>query len=598
MNLTVDALQKLYRNGTDTPRGVVASLLAQCKKSDPEIWIHLLSEAELEPYLKNLENQCQDDLPLYGVPFAIKDNIDLAGVPTTAGCPEYAYMPDQSAFVVQQLISAGAIPLGKTNLDQFATGLVGTRSPYGACKNSFNEAYVSGGSSSGSAVAVAKGLCTFSLGTDTAGSGRVPAAFNNLLGVKLTRGLVSTRGVVPACRTLDCVSIFSLCAADAAAIKEVAAVFDTDEPYSRKHISAPAGAHLQSSSFTYGVPASGQLEFFGNSEYESAFTKSLELLDSLGGKRVEIDFAPFLSAARLLYEGPWVAERTAAIGNFLEMNPDAGDPVVRSIICPKESRSAVDCFNATYKLQALTRKTDAVMDSVDLVITPTAGTCYTIDELKAEPVVLNSNLGYYTNYMNLLDYCGISVPTAFTSTVPFGVTLVGKAFDDDFLVSLAGKIHEKAGLPMGRGSYLPTVFEAKSSTDEILLAVCGAHLKGFPLHPQLVDLKARFVQTTTTAPSYQMFALKSAPPKPGLIRNPEKGAAIEVEIYSLSAAAFGTFTAQIPHPLGIGKLELSDGSWVPGFIAEPLVSQQGTDITEFGGWRAYLESTYQFYAKV
>jgi allophanate hydrolase len=371
---------------------------------------------------------------------------------------------------------------------------------------------------------------------------------------------------------------------------DVAAVFDADEPYSRKKSNISRASYYDGSSFTYGVPKREQLQFFGNSEYQQAFQKSLETLDALNGKRMEIDFSPFLSAAGLLYDGPWVAERTAAIGEFLETNPEAGDPVVRKIICSAEPKSAVDFFNAAYELQTMKRKADVVMDSVDVVVTPTAGTCYTIAEVMADPIALNSHLGYYTNYMNLLDYCGIAVPTAFASTVPFGVTLVGKPFQEDYLLGLAGKLHQKVGLSMGTGSYLPMDYISQKRDDEIMLVVCGAHLKGLPLHHQLVELKARFIKQTTTAACYQMFALESTPPKPGLIRDEENGVAIEVEIYALSAASYGAFVAQIPHPLGIGKLELSDGKWVSGFIAEPLVSRQGKDITEFGGWRAYLKT--------
>ncbi|WP_321491964.1 allophanate hydrolase [uncultured Desulfobacter sp.] len=588
MNLTIEHLHNSYKDRTLTPGDLIGSLMPICRKDQNNVWIRLLTEDEVAPYLKRLEGETPETLPLYGIPFAIKDNIDLAGIPTTAGCPEYSYTPEKSAFVVEQLINAGAIPVGKTNMDQFATGLVGTRSPYGACKNSFHPDYISGGSSSGSAVALAKEMCSFSLGTDTAGSGRVPAAFNNILGVKPSKGLLSTTGVVPACRSLDCVSIFALCAKDAQKIFQTAAVFDPQDPFSRK---AP-GALKQTFNkyrFTFGVPAAKDLNFFGNTDYEHCFKKSIDLLLGMGGTCIEIDFSFFLDAAQLLYQGPWVAERAAAVGDFLLENPDAGVPVTRQIICDGKPWTAREVFSCIYKLQALKKKTDAILESVDFLVTPTAGTCYTIDAVNADPVRLNSNLGYYTNYMNLLDYCSLAVPTGLTQTVPFGVTLVGQAFEDLQLLQAGAFLHAQAALPMGCGSDAPPLPAQSLPRDTVQLAVCGAHLKGLPLHHQLTDLGALLLQKTHTANVYRMFALKSDPPKPGLIRDEKAGAAIEVEIYSLSASAFGRFVQQIPHPLGIGKLELSDGSWVSGFIAEPVVKESGNEITKFGGWRTYLQ---------
>lgn len=588
MYFTIEELRKEYIAGTVTVPEYLASLREKCSASDKEIWIHLLTENELEPYLLQLAQYTPDELPLYGIPFAIKDNIDLANIPTTAGCPEFSYTPERSAFVVEQLVKAGAIPIGKTNMDQFATGLVGTRSPYGACKNSFDPSYISGGSSSGSAVAVAKGLCSFSLGTDTAGSGRVPAAFNNLLGVKPTRGLLSIQGVVLACRSLDCVSVFALCAADAAEIMNIVTVFNAADPYSRKQVNRKKGAVPPS--FNYGVPEEEQLQFFGNKEYQASFQRAVQLLDDLGGKRVDIDFTPFLSAARLLYEGPWVAERTLAVGGFLESRPEAGDATVRSIICSSERQTDIEVFQAMYTLQGYKHQADMIMEDVDLLVTPTAGTCYTIEEVAADPIGLNTTLGYYTNFMNLLDYCCVAVPGGMTATVPFGLSLVGKAFDDDLLLNLGGLLHKRSGFPMGGGSKMPPSPPEMDRSDMIFLAVCGAHLQGLPLHHQLVERDACLVQKTTTSSSYQMFALTGTPAKPGLIRNEQAGAAIDVEVYGLSPQSFATFVAQIPHPLGIGKVELADGSWVPGFIAESEVMQSGEDITHFGGWRAYRKS--------
>ena len=589
MNLTIEHLQRCYKDRTLTPENLIHKLIQICREDQKNVWIRLLTEDEIAPFLKNLEGETPETLPLFGIPFAIKDNIDLAGIPTTAGCPEYTYTPEKSAFVVEQLINAGAIPMGKTNMDQFATGLVGTRSPYGACRNSFHPDYISGGSSSGSAVALASGMCSFSLGTDTAGSGRVPAAFNNILGVKPSKGLLSTQGVVPACRSLDCVSIFALCAQDAETIFQTAAVFDPADPFSRKVPATPKQPFNQSN-FTFGVPAAKNLNFFGNRAYEQYFNKSIDMLTDMGGACIEIDFSPFLDAAQLLYEGPWVAERTLAVGNFLLENPNAGVPVTRQIICDGKPWTAEAVFSCLYKLQALKQKTDAVLDTVDFLVTPTAGTCYTINAVNADPVRLNSNLGYYTNYMNLLDYCSLAVPTAMTETVPFGVTLVGQTFEDLRLLQAGAFLHAQTTLPMGCGPDAPPPLPAKSlSSETVQVAVCGAHLEGLPLHHQLIDLDAVLLQKTHTADAYRMFALKSDPPKPGLIRDEHRGAAIEVEIYALSMSAFGQFVQQIPHPLGIGKLELSDGTWVSGFIAEPIVMESGCEITQYGGWRAYLK---------
>lgn len=588
MNLCINILQQQYRDGELTPEVLCRKLLERCRAEISPVWIYLLSEKELEPYLTRLENYAVDELPLYGIPFAIKDNIDLAWVPTTAGCPAYAYTPEESAFVVQRLIDAGAIPMGKTNLDQFATGLVGVRSPYGAVNNSFNPDYVSGGSSSGSAVAVAKAMCTFSLGTDTAGSGRVPAAFNNVFGVKPTKGLLSTSGVVPACRSLDCVSVFAGTAEDGETVLAVAAAKDDCDPFSRKGPENSASKVL-SGKFTYGVPRQHQLEFFDNKEYEQSFGVSLELLDKLGGQRVEIDFSPFLDAAKLLYEGPWVEERTVAVGEFIQEHVDEADPVVAEIVAKAKKSSAAELFKAIYTLQAYKSKADGLFDQIDLLVTPTAGTCYTIKAVQADPIRLNSNLGYYTNYMNLLDYCCLAVPTAITSTVPFGITLVAKAFSDAMLLSLGDKIHQLSGLPIGAGKEMPVSrLDTKADEDRVLIAVCGAHLRGLPLHHQLESLHATFVEATSTSGAYMMYALQTNPPKPGLIRDETHGRQQEVELYSLSRKNFGIFVSSIPHPLGIGKLELADGRWVSGFIAEPLVIEAGSDISSYGGWKNYL----------
>lgn len=449
MNLQISHLRGLYLSGALTPTSLVTQLDAEIgEENSQNIWIRRLQLNEMLVYAQKLAGKNPADFPLYGIPFAIKDNIDLAGIPTTAACPEYAYTPEKSATVVQKLIDAGAIPVGKTNLDQFATGLVGTRSPYGAVNNSFDSDYISGGSSAGSAVSVALGLASFSLGTDTAGSGRVPAAFNNLVGHKPTCGLLSTQGVVPACRTLDCVSIFALTAEEAATVLENAQGFDADDAYSR-HANTTLNTPF-ANSFTFGVPAPSQLAFFNNTETPALFQQAIKQLEAIGGKAIEIDFAPFLETARLLYEGPWVAERYAAIQTFFEAKPDSIFPVTKQIISNATKFSAVDTYNAQYKLKALQRKAGAVWQHIDMMVTPTTGTIYKIAQVNADPVTCNSNLGYYTNFMNLLDLSATAVPTGFQANgLPFGITICAPAFQDAQLLKLAAKLQEKNTKTLG-----------------------------------------------------------------------------------------------------------------------------------------------------
>jgi allophanate hydrolase len=588
-NLSIHHLLQAYRSGRQRPADVVAAILERIPaQADDHIWIRPLEPAELGPYLERLGRADPATLPLYGVPFAIKDNIDLAGIPTTAACPAYAYTPSQSAVVVQRLIDAGAVPVGKTNLDQFATGLVGTRSPYGATRNAFDPAYIAGGSSSGSAVAVAKGLASFALGTDTAGSGRVPAAFNNLVGIKPTRGLLSTRGVVPACRTLDCVSVFALDVADARSVVEVAAGFDAEDPFARE---ARPGASARDR-FRFGVPA--RLEYFGDGEAARLFAGAVAALERLGGQAVAIDFAPFREAARLLYEGPWVAERYAAIQAFIETHPNALHPVTRAILEPAVGASAVAAFQATYRLAALKRQADAVLRTLDFVVTPTAGTIYRIDAVLADPIRLNANLGIYTNFMNLLDLAAVAVPAGFGAQgLPYGVTLFGPAFGDSALAVYGDRLHRALDLPLGatgrKADPAPAVPPQAPAEPLLRVVVCGAHLSGLALNHQLTERGGRLVARTRTAPRYRFYALPGGPPfRPGLIRQNEGGAGIEVEVWELPAAQFGGFVAGIPAPLGIGTVELEDGSLEKGFICEGYAAEGARDITALGGWRAFL----------
>ncbi len=592
MNYSLDiaSLRRLYRSGELTPIQLVEELLARMAGEDTHhIWISRLDADTLRAYAGKLEGKDMNSLPLYGIPFAIKDNIDLAGLPTTAACPEFSYTPERSATVVQRLIDAGGIPLGKTNLDQFATGLNGTRSPYGACRNAFDPAYISGGSSSGSAVAVALGLASFSLGTDTAGSGRVPAAFNHLVGHKPSCGALSTRGVVPACRSLDAVSIFALTAEDAERVLAVAAGFDAGDEYSRPL--APHGFDFgRATGFRFGVPMQKDLAFFGNAEAERLFGEAVQRMQALGGTPVAVDLAPFLDTARLLYGGPWVAERYLAIRDFFDAQPDKVFPSVREIIAGGRAIGAADTFAHLYGLRALKRTCDAVWGDIDVMLTPTAGTIYRVDEMEADPIHLNSNLGYYTNFMNLLDLAATAVPAGFQSDgLPFGVTLIAPPHQDGPLLHLASRMQCQLGGKLGATDHALPPAEPLNLLPhgQVRVAVVGAHLSGLSLNFQLTERNARLMSTTQTAAKYRLYALPDGK-RPGLIQVQEGGAAIACEVWEMPASQFGSFVDGIPAPLGIGKLELADGTVVNGFICEGIGMTDARDITEYGGWRAWL----------
>lgn len=502
--------------------------------------------------------------PLAGLRFAVKDNIDVAGMPTTAACPSYAYTPTESSPVVEALLDAGAVCLGKTNLDQFATGLVGTRSPYGPCRNVFHPDYISGGSSSGSAVAVANGEVDFALGTDTAGSGRVPAAFNQLIGLKPTKGLLSTKGVVPACASLDCVSIFSKTVEMARRVLRACA--------------PPSRTSFRGGPWRIGVADPESLFFDNDASAKAAYAAALAQWEARGHTLVYIDPAPFLAAARLLYEGPFVAERYAAVGAFLDTEPADADPTVSAIIRGGAKHTAHALFAAMDRLRELQAQAAELWKQMDLLMLPTAPTCYTIEAVQADPVRLNSNLGTYTNFVNLLDLCAIAVPCGtLASGIPTGVTLLAPAGQDEAMLHAAGVFLGEAE-PQG--------------INTVSLAVVGAHLRGMPLHHQLEALDARFLRAARTAPCYRLFALAGTkPPKPGLMRVAEGGAAIEIELYELTPAAFGDFVANIPPPLGIGTLQLEDGGSVKGFLCEPEGLHGAEDITHHGGWRGFTAAT-------
>jgi allophanate hydrolase len=518
-------------------------------------------------------------LPLAGVPFAVKDNIDVAGMPTTAGCPAYSYSPRSTAPVVQRLLDAGAILIGKTNLDQFATGLVGVRSPYGACSSVFGDRHISGGSSSGSAVAVAKGLVRFALGTDTAGSGRVPAAFNNLVGLKPTRGLLSASGVVPACRSLDCVSVFAADAAFAERVWRVAQGFDSSDPFSRTATPGADAAPWLRGAFRFGVPRDEHLDFFGDAHSPGLYRQAIARLEAIGGRRVTIDFSAFRDAATLLYAGPWVAERHVAVGEFVDMHPEAVHPVVGQIVRAAASRTAAEAYRGLYRLEELKRAAAAQWAGMDVLLLPTAGTIYTKEAVEADPIQLNTNLGYYTNFVNLMDLAAVAVPAGFRPDgLPFGVSLIGPAFSDAALLALASRYAGAAAEVNG------------DAPGCIHVAVVGAHLTDQPLNHQLTARGARLVQSCRTSPEYRCYALaNTVPPKPGLVREPGfEGPGIALEIWAVPSQRFGSFVAGVPPPLGIGSLQLDTGEWVKGFICEPAAIAGSIDITRFGGWKNYL----------
>ena len=589
--LDLAALRSLYAQRRLTPHSLAEALSARIDSADPAIFIRRATPVELLDQADALVARAPapNSLPLWGIPFAVKDNIDVAGFPTTAACPAFTHDVSADAAVVARLRAAGAIMIGKTNLDQFATGLNGTRSPYGAPRSVFDADYISGGSSSGSAVAVAGGLASFSLGTDTAGSGRVPAAFNNIVGIKPTPGLFSTTGLVPACRSLDCISIFALTVGEGAEVRRIAEGYDPADPYSRR---ARPGT-LPLSGLRIGVLKPEDREFFGDGEAARLYG---EAIARLGETTVEIDFAPFRETAALLYSGPWVAERTAAFESF-GVPIEAVDPSVATITMGGVDMTAAAAFRGQYALEALRRQTEAEWARADILLLPTAPTTYRVDEMLADPIRLNSRLGTYTNFFNLLGLSAIAVPAGFRMDgLPFGVTLAAPGFCDAALEPIADRLHRAAGSGMGRerGARLPPASPVNQDSGDgrLNIAVVGAHLSGMALHHELIALDATLVGRAKTKGDYRLYVLpNSMPPKPGLIRDPDfDGPGIEIEIWSLDPAAFGRFVEKIPAPLGIGKVGLADGGDVSCFLCAEAALKDAVEITGFGGWRAYIAS--------
>ncbi len=598
VSLDFHTLRCAYSSGEAAPVAIVREVISRVeRRGDDAVWISRVPDEKLLDEAAALERRAAAEgiaaLPLYGVPFAVKDNIDVAGSPTTAGCPEFAYVAEASAPVVDRLRRAGALFLGKTNLDQFATGLVGVRSPYGVPRNPFDPAYIPGGSSSGSAVAVAAGLASFALGTDTAGSGRVPAAFNNIVGLKPTRGLLSTRGVVPACNSLDCVSIFALTVADAAVVFDCALGFDAEDPYSR---AMPAGFGAYGAlpaRFAVGVPRPNQREFFGNSDAARLFDAAIARLAALGGDIVEVDFAPFTETAGLVYGGPWLAERRAAIDAAIAGRREILHPVTRRIVERSDGLPAAEVFRGQELLAALAQQIAPVWRRIDLLLVPTAGTIYRIAEIEADPLALNATLGHYTNFANLLDLSAIAVPNGFQANgLPAGVCLLAPAFHDPMLAAIGAAFQRQGGLKLGatRANLPPSdVAPAPVPYPYLPIAVVGAHLSGEPLNGELLALGARLRRAVRTAPGYRLYALADGK-RPGLVRDPGAGATIEAEIWDVPVAAIGAFLAGVAPPLGLGTIALEDGGAVTGFLCEAYAVAGAREISEFGGWRAWQSS--------
>jgi allophanate hydrolase len=589
--IDIGGLHDAYTRGLD-PALVVEHVFEAIEAADdPGIFISLVEPKAARRAARKL-GAFDPAKPLWGIPFAVKDNIDAAGLPTTAACPTFAYTARTSATAVERLLAAGALLIGKTNLDQFATGLVGVRTPYPVPRNSFDPAIVPGGSSSGSAIAVARGLVPFALGTDTAGSGRVPAGLNNIVGLKPSVGAVSTRGVVPACSTLDCVSVFAGTVDDAWAVYRVIAGADLDDPFSRPialgHLAVPPP------NCAIGIPRPADQKFFGDGPAKAAWQAGVKTLKKLGARIVEIDMGPFFEVAALLYDGPWVAERYAAIRPFLAKHAREVHPVTRSVIEKAKAFSAADAFAGLYRLEALRRATEPVWRGIDALAVPTAPCAPTLKEVAADPIGPNSRLGTYTNFVNLLDLAGIAVPgPKRRDGRAAGITLLGPRGHDAALASLARVFHAATATTIGAtGRALPPLapLPPTAPAGTLELAVVGAHLSGLPLNHELRSAGGTFLRAVETVPCYQLYALPGGPPeRPGLVRVASgTGHAIATEVWALPAEAFGRFVAGIPAPLGIGTLLLADGTRPKGFLCEGEAIGAAKRISSYGGWRAYM----------
>ncbi|MCD9026519.1 allophanate hydrolase [Cohnella silvisoli] len=582
IDLTAAWLKENYAAGKITPKQVVTELIRRAEEDrGMNIWITPPTLELIQPYLDRLAALDPNQTPLWGIPFAIKDNIDLAGVPTTAACPEYAYTPSEHAVVVARLIAAGAIPMGKTNLDQFATGLVGTRSPYGETHNSLKEELISGGSSAGSAVAVARGQAVFSLGTDTAGSGRVPAALNKLVGYKPSLGAWSTKGVVPACASLDCVTVFARNTEEALTVDRAVRGIELTDPWSRLIVMPKP--HLPAKL----VLPLGELEFYGPYAelYRASWQQAVEHCKSLNIPIEYVDLDLFAKAAAILYEGPWVAERWAALGDFIEAHPGVAFPVTEAILRngAGDKYQAATVFRAIHELQAYKMETRRMLKDAVLVL-PTCGGTWSREQVRQDPIGTNRDMGKYTNHCNLLDLCAIAIPGEDAAPgLPFGITLFALSDQEDLIVGAANLF--------AHGSVIPQQPAQASEPKTTLIAVCGLHMRGFPLEKQMIACGAKFVRETMSAAKYQFVKLPTTPAKPGMIKQSAGGAAIQLEVWEMPLESFGSFTAAIPAPLGIGKVEIEDGTEIPGFTCEAYAAEYSEDITHVGGWRNLMQQT-------
>lgn len=593
---TLKSIHEAYLQGETVESVLNESLKRLSDTHDEGIYLYLASKDQLLHAISELGEFNIEEKPLWGIPFAVKDNIDVYGMPTTAGCEAFAYYPESDSHVVSLLKKAGAIVVGKTNLDQFATGLVGVRTPFVAPKNAIDPSIVPGGSSSGSAVAVSHGQVCFSLGTDTAGSGRVPAALNNIVGLKPTLGSISASGVVPACRTLDTVSIFSQSVSDASAVFKVCCSYDNTDAFSKpihyKGLSAP------DSSYTLGVPDAKSL-IIDEPALKDAYEQSLAYLRENGAKLVEVDFQPFYDVAKLLYEGPWVAERFAAIETFMSRHPDSLHPTTEKIIGSARNFSASDAFKARYQLEELRKEISPVIDSVDAFVVPSIPGVASVAELENNAIAPNSRLGIYTNFVNLLDLCAIAVPGVTRHDgFPSSVTFIAKGGHDAYIHALANDFHlhqaELLGATEHKVSDLKQTLNedvavTELSAKEMAIAVVGAHMQGFPLNHQLTNKGGRFLKRTNTAPNYRLFKLgEETPLRPGLLKV-DDGHQIELEVWAIPKSKFGDLLSEIPSPLSIGSIILEDKQLVKGFLCESHAIKEATDISHFGGWREFCK---------
>ncbi len=607
--LNFATLRILYRTRRLTPRDLVSTLFRRIRACPhSSIWITLFDEEEVLARalaLEQLPGSSAAALPLFGIPFAVKDNIDVAGKPTTAGCPQFAYVPTRSAACVEKLLNAGAILIGKTNLDQFASGLTGMLSPYGEPSNSFDGDYVSGGSSSGSALAVAVNLVSFAVGTDTAGSGRVPAAFNNLVGAKPTRGLVSTVGIVPACQSLDCAAYFALNTEDAAELITLTGGLQSADPWSRSEaadfdinvLRFPVG------SFRFGVPLAHQRKFFGDTHAANLYEQSIARLESLGGTRIDIDFSAFQEAGTLLYDGPWIAERLTPLREFRRQHPEALHPVTKSVLSRGDEISGVDVFSGLHRLRELAQRTHAQWALMDLLVLPTAPTIPRRDAVRSDPRAASARLGIYTNFVNLLDLSALAVPAGFLPNgLPFGVTLMAPAFHDAQLFAIGLRFApQRVGGVLGKVApdlpdEEPDPLLLAPPTGRTLLCVVGAHLSGQPLNHQLTELGALLVRSGRTAPLYRLYALSgTTPAKPALSRAAPgfAGHPIEIEVWSIPDSNLAAFLALVPTPMCIGNIVLDNGESVKGFLCESCALVNAKDISSYGGWRNYIKRSHE-----